>query len=271
MQIVRGLTPISSQPFYLRFNRYIRYGYRPLSNSTLCIKSLLYLHNESVNVYSHAFAFIYFFSRIFQPDLPLDTTASVLLFFLFWQGSCLPFLLSVIYHLFMCHSSGVTTYNTLLRFDIIGVYWMTGFGIISSIYLPLIYFPNLAITCITIHLFLTSYFLWRTLFSADTKAQRIYGLAIQWGYRIVFHLLRLFSWSGGHPNAIWYLILAEIIFAAGAYANASNFPEKSLPISGKIIYFINSHTLMHYASVAGVYICLQQLIDDLNWMHSTML
>ena len=271
MHMIRGLTSISSQPFYLRFNRHIRYGYRPLSSSTLCIKSLLYLHNESVNTYSHAIAFVYFFSRIFQPDLPLNTTTSVVLFVLFWQGSCLPFLLSVIYHLFMCHNSGVTTYNTLLRFDITGIFWMTCFGNISSIYIPLIYFPNLAITCITIHLFITFFFLWRTLISADTKLQRIYGLSIQWGYRILFHLLRFFAWSGGHPNAIWYLIPAEVIFAAGAFTNACNFPEKHLSINGKILYFINSHTLMHYASAAGVYICLQLLINDLNWMHSTML
>ena len=271
MQKIRGLTSISSQPFYLRFNRYIRYGYRPLSSSTLCIKSLLYLHNESVNVYSHAITFIYFFSQIFQPDLPLNTRTSVILFFIFWQGSCLSFLLSVIYHLFMCHNSGVTTYNTLLRFDITGVIWLSCFGMIPSIYIPLVYFPNLAITFITIHLFTTFFFIWRALFSSDTKLQRIYGLAIQWGYRIVFHSLRIFAWSGGHPDAFWYLILAEVIFAAGGITNACNFPEKTLPVNGKIIYFINSHTLMHYASAAGVYICLQQLINDLNWMHSTML
>ena len=171
----------------------------------------------------------------------------------------------------MCHSSGVTTYNILLRFDITGIYWMTCFGIIPSIYMPLIYFPNLAITCITIHLLISFYFFWRTLFSADTKLQRIQGFAIQWGYRIVFHLLRIFAWSGGHPNVLWFFILAEVIFAAGACTNACNFPENILPINGKIIYFINSHTLMHYASAAGTYICLQLLISDLNWMHSTLL
>ncbi|KAI6652009.1 Progestin and adipoQ receptor family member 4-like [Oopsacas minuta] len=267
MQNIRGLTSITAQPSYLQFNRYIRYGYRPVCSTMSCIKSLLYLHNESVNIYSHVIAFIYFFSCIFQPGVDLDDPTSMTLYIIFWQGSCLPFLLSVTYHLFMCHNSGFTTYNTLLRFDIFGIYWVACFGIIPAIYIPLIYFPTLANTLIIIHLILSFYLLWKTLYS-DTKVERIIGLAIQYIYRILFHSLRLFAWSGGANNSFWYLIQAECIFAAGALINVSNASEKNLPINGKIIYFINSHTLMHYASIAGIYLSLEGLKMDLDWINS---
>lgn len=41
-------------PEWQKDSPFIRYGYRPESNSThACFSSWLYLHNETVNIYSH--------------------------------------------------------------------------------------------------------------------------------------------------------------------------------------------------------------------------
>lgn len=41
-------------PTWCQDSPYIQYGYRPICHSAFtCIQSLLYLHNESVNVYTH--------------------------------------------------------------------------------------------------------------------------------------------------------------------------------------------------------------------------
>ena len=260
-----GLTSISEQPNHLRFNKYIINGYRPLCDIPSCFKSLLYMHNESVNIYTHGIGFIYFFSKIFT--LTYQTTSSFLLFILFWQGSCFPFSFSFLYHLFMCHHSGKKTYNTLLQLDVFGIYWMTCFGMIPSIYTPLVYFPYLGNLVIAMHLSLSLYLLWGTLHT-DSKVGRIVGLTVQYVYRIIFHFLRTFNWAGGDTSVIWRLCLAEVIFASGALVNAFNIPERVLQINGKLLYFINSHTLMHCASILGIYFSQKAVMMDIEWIDS---
>ncbi len=40
-------------PHYLQFNRYVREHYRPLADWQGCLRSLTYLHNETVNIFTH--------------------------------------------------------------------------------------------------------------------------------------------------------------------------------------------------------------------------
>ena len=268
MDTHRRLTNISEQPTHLQFNKHILNGYRPLCDTASCCKSMLYLHNESVNIYTHFLAFIYFFVKIFQITLANQTTSSLLPFILFWQGSCIPFLFSFLYHLFMCHQSGKNTYNTLLQLDIIGIYWMSCFGIVPAIYVPLMNYPLSRNTLMLAHLFLSLCFVCRTI-NSDSKVGRIVGLTVQFVYRVFFHSLRNFEWAGGNPGVIWMLCLAEIIFASGALINAFNIPEKLLQINGKLIYFINSHSLMHFASILGIYFSQRALMRDIEWMQSS--
>lgn len=49
-----NLVKFSDVPAYLQFNQYIRTGYRPPNLTFLgCLKSLAYLHNETVNILTH--------------------------------------------------------------------------------------------------------------------------------------------------------------------------------------------------------------------------
>lgn len=47
------LVKYTELPGHLQFNPYIYGGYRRLMGTKDCLKSLLYLHNESFNIYSH--------------------------------------------------------------------------------------------------------------------------------------------------------------------------------------------------------------------------
>lgn len=54
----REMTPprlrkLGDLPLHLQFNSYILSGYRPPMDARGCARSLLYLHNESFNIYSH--------------------------------------------------------------------------------------------------------------------------------------------------------------------------------------------------------------------------
>lgn len=47
------LCRIDQLPRHLQFNRYIANGYRRPLSMLQCLNSVLYLHNESFNIYSH--------------------------------------------------------------------------------------------------------------------------------------------------------------------------------------------------------------------------
>lgn len=48
-----SLQNIEDVPDYLRYNPYIKCGYRQQLSTKQCCSSLFYLHNETVNIYTH--------------------------------------------------------------------------------------------------------------------------------------------------------------------------------------------------------------------------
>ena len=44
---------IEEIPDYLRFNPFVKAGYRRQMNAKECCQSLLFFHNETVNIYTH--------------------------------------------------------------------------------------------------------------------------------------------------------------------------------------------------------------------------
>lgn len=53
------LYKIDEMPDYLRFNPFVKDGYRRQMNVKECCQSLLFFHNETVNIYTHCKYFIY--------------------------------------------------------------------------------------------------------------------------------------------------------------------------------------------------------------------
>ena len=49
----KNLLEINQIPIHLRFNKYVLTHYRPPSDLIGCLKSLFYLHNETVNILTH--------------------------------------------------------------------------------------------------------------------------------------------------------------------------------------------------------------------------
>lgn len=52
-QKLSKLLEINQIPAHLRFNKYVLTHYRPPTNFIGCLKSLFYLHNETVNILTH--------------------------------------------------------------------------------------------------------------------------------------------------------------------------------------------------------------------------
>nr|CAH7742378.1 unnamed protein product [Callosobruchus chinensis] len=114
-------------PKHLQFNPYILTGYRPLSDAWGCVNSITYLHNETINIVSHAVPILYILLTVPQ-ILPWEQAE---LSFLAWchiAGILCPWVGSFLYHLFMNLRRGPRTYYFLLQVDMLGIWVSQSFG-----------------------------------------------------------------------------------------------------------------------------------------------
>ena len=100
-----------SLPAWHQDNAYILASYRPVPTQSLakCLQSLLYLHNETINIHSHLlgsflFLFIGIFLYLFEGRDPSVERADVTVFGIFFAAvvGCLG--VSAAYHTVSCHS-----------------------------------------------------------------------------------------------------------------------------------------------------------------------
>lgn len=112
-------------PCFLKGNPYITDGYRAYLPSRLCLKSLFIVSNETVNIWSHLFGFLLFFSLGVYDTLVMLPAAQashddyiIYTIFLFCFQVCM--LCSTGYHLFCCHRSEKTS-RRWLALDYAGI------------------------------------------------------------------------------------------------------------------------------------------------------
>ncbi len=175
----------------------------------------------------------------------------------------LPFLLSIVYHTFMCHDSGERTYNRLLKVDVFGVWCACTFGTVSTIYTGLYCHSNVR------HIYLLWYLLLSMvvvyyLLVFDCKRRRVVALTIQFFFRVLIHVVRLSPYAKTNPEAIKFLITTDAVSAFGALINALHVPERWAP--GKVDYALNGHSLMHIAAFLCIAIGRQGFLLDMVWL-----
>lgn len=110
-----------------RDNAFLVSGYRRTSNSyTGSLSSLFYLHNESVNIWTHllgsvlfttlgAFAF-YFYERLVAPRYSSATWTDVVVFGCFFAGAFLCLTMSATFHALSNHSPAVAKWGNKLDY-----------------------------------------------------------------------------------------------------------------------------------------------------------
>ncbi|RUO95586.1 hemolysin-III related-domain-containing protein, partial [Jimgerdemannia flammicorona] len=101
-------------PHWMQDNIFIHTGYRPENFSYVkCLKSLFYLHNEWVNIWSHLLGAIGFiillfvtYYVVFQPLSETLRWTDIAVFYAFLAGAITCLGLSASFHTYMCHSEG---------------------------------------------------------------------------------------------------------------------------------------------------------------------
>lgn len=248
-------------PAWMQDNVYITGGYRPQTNSYVeCLKTLFYLHNESVNIYSHLLAYILFvyFGIHFLWTQPFQATLTVFdytYFFLFIAGALMCLGFSASFHCFACHSEKVAaSWN---RCDYAGItclivgsffpviyYGFHCHHLFQVIYLAIIVVMGSATAAVTLmkH-FRTPAYRW-------VRASLFMGLGL-FGVVPTIHGIWLYGLDNAHKTiSLCHMILMACTYIGGALIYGCRFPERVKP--GMFNYFGASHQIFHVCVVIAL-------------------
>lgn len=127
-------------PEWHQDNEYIRHGYRLISGSAkVSFSSWSYLHNESVNIYSHLIPGItfllgeWYIQQYLASRYSMVTATDHLMFAFFLLTAVICLGLSTIYHTLLNHSHKVE--QLCLQLDLVGIALLTVGDFISGIYM----------------------------------------------------------------------------------------------------------------------------------------
>ncbi|XP_041955968.1 progestin and adipoQ receptor family member 3a [Alosa pseudoharengus] len=265
-------------PGFLRENPYITDGYRAYLTSRLCIKSLLILSNETVNIWSHLLGFLMFLTLALHDMTTIlpATGASredyvIHAIGLFCFQVCM--LCSVGYHLFCCHRSEKTSRRWMaldyagISIGILGCYVPGVFYAFycnnywRQVYLVAVLAMTLAVFLAQIHpLYLSKQ--WQRIRSVIFCSVAGYGLIP------TMHWVWL---SGGiHSEVVQAFVprvLVMYVIAAAAFLfYVSKVPERYFP--GQLNYLGASHQLWHMLVVLMFYWWHQSVLFITDYRHS---
>ena len=137
-------------PTWQQDNHYIQSGYRPATGSyRKSFASLGYLHNESVNIYTHLIGAVLFaistpvVYNILVPRYHSATTADVLVFGCFFLGAVLCLGCSATFHTITNHSPSVNSIGNQL--DYLGIVLLITGSFVPSVYYGFFCLPRVQI------------------------------------------------------------------------------------------------------------------------------
>ncbi|PQE10730.1 hemolysin-III channel Izh2 protein [Rutstroemia sp. NJR-2017a WRK4] len=118
---------------------YILSGYRPASCSFIgSLHSIIHLHNETINIYSHLLGSVLFAILPFllykqlSPRYSTANLADIIVFSTFFSGVSICFLLSAIFHILANHSRRIAAFGNQL--DYLGVVILMWGSTIPTVY-----------------------------------------------------------------------------------------------------------------------------------------
>lgn len=135
-------------PSWQRDNQFIISGYRPASASfRRSFASLAYLHNESVNIYSHLLGALGFsisgmiLYSVIKPRYKSASPSDILAFGCFFAGAALCLGMSATYHAISNHSPLVARFGNKL--DYVGIVFLITGSFVPSIFYGFYCHPHL--------------------------------------------------------------------------------------------------------------------------------
>ncbi|KAK4227456.1 hemolysin-III related-domain-containing protein [Podospora fimiseda] len=266
-------------PPWRKDNAFILTGYRPTSNSfSQSFSSLLYLHNETVNIWSHLLGAIFFtltsltLYSLFHPRYETASSADILVFSSFFLGAFLCLGMSATYHAICNHSHEVARVGNKLDYTgivflIVGSYvpalWYGFFckPALMTVYLACICL--LGAGCIMVSWF--EHF--RTPAWRPYRALMFVGLGLS-GVLPIFHALAtLYTFKELNERmGLSWVILQGALYIFGAFLYAARWPERQFPRTFDLLG--SSHQLFHILILFAAAAHLYGMIKAFDFHHS---
>ncbi|TKA71704.1 hypothetical protein B0A55_07149 [Friedmanniomyces simplex] len=264
-------------PDWLQDSHYIQSGYRPASNSyRTSLASLGYLHNESINVWTHlvgaisaAIAGVILYTHA-RPRYEMATSEDVMVFACYFLGAVACLGMSATYHAISNHSQAVAKFGN--RLDYMGIIFLIWGSFIPSIYYGFSAEPELVrlywsmITTIgagTLAVVMLPKFRspeWRP-FRAFMFVAMGLSAAVP-----VIHGLQMYGPAQLEKQmGLSWVVLQGVLYILGAAIYASRVPERWKP--GAFDLVGSSHQIFHVLVVLAAAAHLVGLLKAFDYEH----
>lgn len=260
-------------------NHFIESGYRPAAASLWhCLHSVTYLHNETVNIFSHLTGAILFcaipyfvFTAEIPPRYAVATLADRIVCSAYFLGVAVCFVFSVGFHVFFHHSPAVFSLGQKLDFQ--GVVILMWGANIPLIYYSFVCDPELQATYWLVTSLLAlccSIATFQPQFSnphlRPLRAATFGCLALS-TFIPVFHGLFKYGFEVQQRRiALRWILLTLLFNSLGAAAYASKFPEKWYP--RRFDLFGASHQIMHVAVLVAGIMYGFGVLEEFDYLHA---
>lgn len=268
-------------PSWQQDNEYILSGYRQATGSFReCFRSLAYIHNETMNIYTHIVgAAIFLLAPIYTyralyPRYPRATVADIIVFSTFFYGVSICFVLSATYHIITNHSPNVQKFGNQL--DYLGIVILMWGSTIPSIYygfycdphLQKAYWVNVSILA-TLCIAATVHPKFRHPTIRPYRAAMYAGLGLS-AVVFVVHGVKLHGWTVQNRRmSLDWMALMAFFNLTGAVTYAIRIPEKLRPLKHDMIG--SSHQVLHIAVVLAGLAHMFGLMRAFDNLHSKSL
>ncbi|EGC40947.1 hemolysin-III family protein [Histoplasma capsulatum var. duboisii H88] len=261
-----------------RDNHLIHTGYRPASRSFMVsFHSLEYVHNETVNIYTHLLPAIssvpcglYLYKAI-SARYDSATHGDVLVFSCFFAGASFCLGMSSMYHTISNHSPAVARIGNAM--DYIGIV-----GLITGSFIPSVYYGFYCVSR-----FKKIYWTMILLIGAGCTVISIMprfrtppwrpfraGMFVSMGLSAVFPVLHGVSIFGVElmlkQIGLFWLVLQGALYIIGAAVYAAQVPERWYP--GGFDILGSSHQIFHVLVVLAAISHLTGLLQAFDYRHS---
>lgn len=267
-------------PDWQKDNEYIHGGYvRETNNFTQCINSLFYLHNESVNIYSHLIPgisalFLVLVDKYIVPRFPTTTFNDYFFLDVFFFGMFTCLTMSSTFHCLKSHSPPVAKFGNKL--DYLGIVVLISTSMVSILYYGFYDNSLMFYTFSTITLgFGTACAVVSLEEKFRSREWRPYRAAmfVMFGLSALLPIGAGLVRYGAHETwtriQVKWIILEGVFYIFGAFLYGVRFPEKYGP--GKYDIWGHSHQIFHVLVVVAALCHMTGLLKSYAYVHTVMI
>ncbi|KAK4112040.1 HlyIII-domain-containing protein [Canariomyces notabilis] len=267
-------------PHWRRDNAFIIRGYRQTSNSVRAsLASLSYLHNETVNIWTHLLGAVAFavvgvlLHALIAPRYESASDSDVLVFACFFVGAFLCLGMSATYHMLSNHSPEVAKWGNKL--DYTGIVFLIVGSYVPAMYYGFFCHPFLLTVYLSAIVFLgtgclvVSWFeQFRTPAWRPYRALMFVGLGVS-GIVPILHSLSFYGYRElDRRMGLSWVILQGGLYIFGAFLYVARWPERHFP--GTFDIWGSSHQIFHVCVLLAAAVHLYGMARAFDFHHGIL-